>query len=99
MANGMYTSSELIDSLIVDLNDAPKALVSGQYIRFCGIIDQMGQKLINLRNGVKSDLDNKTKIIEDLKQQLRNTGVEIHDMSPEEFVEEVKKGGVLSGTD
>ena len=49
MGKGVYTNSELID---------------GQFIQFCSIVSQMGQKLLNLRNGVKADLDGKNNVIE-----------------------------------
>ena len=56
----------------------------------------MGQKLINLRTGIKSDTENKNQIIEELKRQLRNAGSDIEDMTPEEFSNEFVKGKVLN---
>lgn len=95
MANGTYTNVELVDTLIVDLNNLPKELMDGQFIQFCTLVSQMGQKLINLRKGIKADIDSKNKIIEQLKAQLREAGAEVEDMTPEEFIEKHgKKDGV-----
>ena len=91
MANGLYTSSELVDSLVIDLNNITKELVDGQFIRFCSIISQMGQKLINLKKGIDADLSSKNKIIEQLKDQLRTSGAEVIDMPAEEFIEKYGK--------
>ena len=96
MANGTYTNTELVDTLIVDLNNLPKDLTNGQFIHACAIVAQMGQKLLNLREGIQSDLDNKNKIIEDLKQQLRNAGAEVNDLTAEEFVKKCAEGEVLN---
>lgn len=63
---------DIIESIIVDVNNLPRALFDGQYIQFCAIISQMGQKLKALTEGVKSDIDSKNRTIETLKQQLRN---------------------------
>lgn len=66
--NGLYDSAGLIDSLIVDCNDAVKELISGQYIQFCTVILNMAQKLVELKKGLKADLESKNKTIADLKQ-------------------------------
>lgn len=95
MANGTYTNVELVDTLIVDLNNLPKELMDGQFIQFCTLVSQMGQKLINLRKGIKADIDSKNKIIEQLKAQLREAGAVIEDMTPDEFIQKYgKKDGV-----
>lgn len=100
MANGTYTNAELVDTLIVDLNNIPKDLMNGQYINVCATVAQMAQKLLNLRTGIKADLESKDKVIEALKEQLRNTGTEVVDMTPEEFMQEYgKKDGADNGTD
>lgn len=98
MANGIYTSIELVDTIIGDLNNLPKNLIEGQYIQFCTVVAAMGQKLVALRKGITADIDSKNKTIEDLKQQLRNAGNTVDDMTTEDFVAEftgkdVKKDG------
>ena len=80
MADGLYTNTELVESLIVDLNNLVKTQASGQYIQFCGIVVQMSQKLINLKSGIQSDLDNKDKKIESLKNTIREYGGNCQDI-------------------
>jgi hypothetical protein len=95
MANGLFTNEELIDSLIVDLNSIPKLLIDGQGILFCSIVSSMGQKLVNLKKGIKDDLENKNKVIEELKRALKETDVGCVDMTPEEYLKE--KDGAENG--
>lgn len=94
MAKGIYTNEEIVDTLISDLNSVLKNVAGGQYIQACVIVTGMSQKLINLKGGIKNDLDNKNQIIETLKEQLRQAGAEVNDMSIEEFM---KKGGDDNG--
>lgn len=63
---GLLDNYGLIDSLIVDCNNLPKALVSGQYVLFCNTIVQMVQKLGSLKTGVKNDMDAKDERIKEL---------------------------------
>jgi predicted DNA-binding protein YlxM (UPF0122 family) len=91
MVKGLYTNEELVDSLILDLNNLPKELINGQFIQFCTLIEQMGQKLALLRKGIPTDIESKNKIIEELKQQLRDMGQEIVEMTPDEFVQKLDK--------
>jgi len=94
MANGLFTNTELIDSLIIDLNALPKELINGQYIQFCTLVSQMGQKLVSLKKGVPADIESKNKIIEDLKEQLRNCGIEVVTIP----VSDLKKDGANDGS-
>ena len=96
MANGLLSNSELVDTLIVDLNNLPKHLMTGQYIQFCNTVSQMGQKLINLRTGIKADLDSKDNVIESLKETIRNMGEDVKDVSVEEYM---KKYAIKGGAD
>ena len=96
MSKGLYTNEELTQSLIGDLNESVKLLMNGQYIVFCDRVSQMGQKLLNLKKGIKSDTDNKNKVIEELKRQIKELGGELTDMTPEEYF---KKDGGSNGTD
>lgn len=86
MANGIYTNSELLDSIFVDINSAIKEVISGQYINACTIVTSMAQKLANLRNTLNNDLKNRDEIIEQLKQELRDAGRGVEDMPPKDFV-------------
>ena len=89
MAKDLMTNSELISSIIVDLNRLPKCLIDGQFIQFCNIVTSMGQKLVNLRNTIDNDLKNREKTIETLKEELRAAGHGVKDMTPQQFIDEV----------
>ena len=91
MAHGTYTSSELIDTIIVDMNNMIKEALSGQYVQICYIVTGMTQKLMNLKKGIEADLASKDKVIEQLKDQLRAAGAEVEDMTTEEFIEKYGK--------
>lgn len=86
LKEGLYSNQALIDTMIVDCNNAVGAIAQGQYILFCKTMYEMVQKLANLKKGVKADLDNREMIIEELKTQLRNAGVDVVDMPVEEFL-------------
>ena len=70
MANGIYTNSEIIDSLVLDLNNVLKEQQNGQFIQACCIVTQMTQKLMNLRKTIDDDLKNREQTIETLKEQI-----------------------------
>lgn len=91
MSNGLYTNTELMDTVIVDLNNMLKELFSGQYIQACCHVTQISQKLVNLRNTINNDIKNREKTIEFLKQVLRDNGIEVRDITPEEMVKEDHK--------
>lgn len=91
MANGIYTNSELLDSLLVDLNNVLKEQQNGQFIQACRIVAQMTQKIVNLRETIDNDLRNREETIEILKEQLRNAGQDVVDMTPQEFMDEITK--------
>lgn len=54
---GLFDNLGMIDTLIEDLNALPKDLIDGQNVRFCARISCMGQKLANLKEGVKNDIE------------------------------------------
>ena len=91
MANGVYTNSEIIDSLIVDLNSFLKEQISGQFLRSSLIAAQMAQKLTNLRETIDNDLKNRDQTIETLKEELRLAGHTVTDMTPEKFINHLNK--------
>lgn len=90
MANGLLTNTELIESLLVDLNEVLKQQINGQFIQACCIVTQMSQKLINLRATIDNDLKSREKTIETLKEELRNCGVEVQTIRPQEIIENAK---------
>lgn len=65
---GLYDNEGLCDTLINDLNNLIKQFMNGQYIVGCSVAAQMAQKLINLKKGIKADLDSMREKVEDLKR-------------------------------
>lgn len=84
----MYDNQQLIDTLIVDCNNAVGAMTQGQYILFCRIMYEMVQKLGNLKKGVAADLKNREEIIAGLKDQLRSAGIQVEDIPVEVLTED-----------
>lgn len=66
--NGLYDNEGLCDSLINDLNNMLKLMVSGQYIQGCAVVTGMAQKIVNLKKGIANDTDSLKKKIQELKQ-------------------------------
>lgn len=95
MANGLYSHTELIGTILVNLNDALKGLLSGQYIQACSDVTQMAQKLINLRNTIDNDIKSRDQCIEDLKRELRAAGREIIEVEPKNMIEEAENNGTV----
>ena len=92
--NGFMDNEGLIDSLIADLNNTIKNMASGQYIRVCHLVIEMVQKLQNLKNGVRADMDALRDQVEDLKR-LNNELAEKAFGAP--VIEETEENG--NGTD
>ena len=65
---GLYDNEGLIDTLIANLNSLQKLLMTGQYIQYCAMITGMAQKLVNLKDGIRSDMDSMKEKVEDLKR-------------------------------
>ena len=83
----MLDNQQLIDSMILDCNNAVGAIAQGQYILFCRLMYEMVQKLGNLKKGVAGELKNREEIIAGLKDQLRNAGMQIEDVPVEVLTE------------
>jgi len=45
----------LVDSIIVDCNNAVKAIMNGQYILFCRTMYEMAQKLVALKQSIAAE--------------------------------------------
>lgn len=88
--NGIYTHSELIDSILQDLNSLMKCHMIGEHVTACAIMTGISQKLLKLKEGVANDLKNREETIEQLKEELRACGREVVDV-PVENIEEVIK--------
>lgn len=74
------TNSEMIDSMIVDCNEAVKAVASGQMIQWCRIMYEMVLKLSNLKNGIRAELQNRDENITILKNMLKDAGIEFQEI-------------------
>ena len=74
------TNSEMIDSMIVDCNEAVKAVASGQMIQWCRIMYEMVLKLSNLKNGIRAELQNRDENITMLKKMLKDAGIEFQEI-------------------
>ena len=83
--NGLYSNSELVQTLITDLNTLLKEQAGGQYINAAAIVTGMAQKLINLKESIDNDLKNRDETIATLKDELRNHGVEIVEVQNEQL--------------
>ena len=86
MANGLYTNEELIDTLIVDCNNAVNAVMGGKGIEWCRIMLDIVVKLANLKNGVHNDMKNRDENIALLEQRLKDAGCKIEKISAEELL-------------
>jgi hypothetical protein len=65
---GLLDNDGLCDSLIIDLNNLIKLILNGQYIQFSATVTGMVQKLVNLKKGIKDDLDSMKEKVEELKR-------------------------------
>lgn len=50
-------TNQLIDSIIIDCNDAVKAMAGGNYIAWCGGMVKIVQKLADLKESIRSQDD------------------------------------------
>lgn len=92
MANGLYTNSELVDTIIDDLNTFLMFQASGKHVQACAIVTGMAQKLVNLRTTIDNDLKNRDQTIEMLKERLRDCGQEVIEVPAEQYVKEMQNG-------
>ena len=65
---GLMDNEGLCDSLLLDLNNLPKVLMTGQYIQFCAMIASMAQRLANLKKGINADMQSMKDKVEELKR-------------------------------
>ena len=69
--NGLMDNEGLCDSLMMDLNRLPKLLIDNQFIAFGNLLAQMGQKIANLKKGIRADITDRDEQIRDL-QRMNN---------------------------
>ena len=65
---GLMDNEGLCDSLLLDLNNLPKVLMTGQYIQFCAMVSRMAQRLANLKKGINADMQSMKDKVEELKR-------------------------------
>ena len=65
---GLMDAEGLIDTLIVNCNDLPKAMAAGEYVKFCGMIVEMVQKLAQLKIGIRNDMKSLQNRIDEMKK-------------------------------
>ena len=66
----MYSSNEIVDSIIEEMYKLFQALITGNYSNFCALFADIISKLAALRKGLKSEQATKEDQIADLKAQL-----------------------------
>ena len=81
----MYTNSELIGSILTDLNEMMKYQAAGQFIQATTVFVGIVQKLVQLRQHIDDDLKNRDETIQSLKDELRACGREVVDIPANEF--------------
>lgn len=65
--NGLMDHDGLIDSLILDCNNAVKQLVAGSYVTWCGTMLLMVRKLTELKAGTDKEIKDMRDRIEALQ--------------------------------
>lgn len=65
---GLYDNIGIVDTIATDLNKLPKLVIDGQFFQIAALYASIGQRLINLKKGIKEELDSKDQIIEQLKR-------------------------------
>lgn len=65
---GLFDADGLMDTIIMDCNDAVKHCVTGQYIAFCGVMTNIVQKVAVLKEGYKAEMAGKDETILELRK-------------------------------
>lgn len=65
---GLFDNEGMCDLIVSDLNNLVKELANGQYIQFCIMITGMTQKIMNLKTGIKNDMNSMREKVEELKR-------------------------------
>lgn len=65
---GIYDNEGIAETLIDDLNNLLKALISQQYVFCIDIVVQMSQKIDKLRKGINADMNDLKYQLEDMKR-------------------------------
>ena len=65
---GLYDNIGIVDTIANDMNKLPRLIIDGQFFQAAAVFASIGQRLGNLKSGIKTELDSKDKIIEELKR-------------------------------
>ena len=81
---GIYDNDGILETVILDCNNAVKSLAAGNYISFCNVMVQIVQKVSNVRKAIKAEDEYKERRIEELKAinnrlQEQLTGLPVDD--------------------
>lgn len=90
---GIMDTDEMINSVIIDCNNAVKYIVNGDYIAWCNINTQIVRKLSLIKEGIKKDINAKNEKIEILKQHIKELGGDVVDNVPVSVFDNNKKDG------
>ena len=90
-------NSELINTLINDCNEVIRKCMSGQYIAFCKSMVEMVQKLAVLKQNYEKELKSRDESINNLKNMLKNLGVEFIETTEEKLADQLMTGGKHDG--
>ena len=66
--NGLMDNEGLCDSLMMDINRIQKLLIDNQFIAFCDLIAKMGQKVSNLKKGIRAEISDRDDQIKELRK-------------------------------
>lgn len=66
----MYTNSELLDTIITQMYDMFKALITGQYVLFTAAFTELMSKLSSLKKGIEKDEKMHRQQVKMLEDQL-----------------------------
>lgn len=65
---GLFDSGGLCDTLVRDLNNLPKLLMTGQYIQFCALVADMAQRVVKLKSGIANDMESMKNKVDEIKR-------------------------------
>ena len=66
----MYSSNEIVDSIIEEMYKLFQYLITGNYSNFCALFADIISKLAALRKGLKDEQASKERQISELRAQL-----------------------------
>ena len=71
---------DVFDSLILDCNNAVKMILGGNYIAWCGVMQSLACKLVDVKTQVQKEIkdrDDKITTLEKFVKDLNNGGADV----------------------